>query len=112
MFDRRRYPEAWVLPEGERASARVRAGGDLVELRVSARAIVNHPGALILHLSCGERLLARLAFDRHDVWQERAAGPLPWDPGCPLVVRLPVEGARAPGVVSGIAIDGVEMRWR
>jgi hypothetical protein len=112
MFDRRRFPEAWVLPEGGAAEADVKAASDLVELRVAGRAIVNHPGALVLQISCGDRLLARIRFDQHDVWQERAAGPLPWEPGCPLVARVPADGVGPPGVVNGVAIDRIELRWR
>ena len=84
MFDRRRFPEAWVLPEGNAATATVRAAGDVVELRVTARAIVNHPGPLTLELACGELVVARIPFSQHEVWQERAAGPLAWQPGCAL----------------------------
>jgi hypothetical protein len=112
MFDRRRFPEAWVLPEGESARARVRAGGDLVELRIAARPIVNHPGRLELHLACGNRLLARIRFDAGDAWEERAAGPVPWTPGCPLVVSVPGDLSRPAGVSSGVAVDRVELRWR
>ncbi|HUP22340.1 MAG TPA: hypothetical protein VNB06_05310, partial [Thermoanaerobaculia bacterium] len=112
MFDRRRFPEAWMLPEGESAKARVRAGGDLAVLRVAARAILNHPGPLELQLGCGDRLLVRLPFDQHETWVEREAGPVPWEPGCELVARVASDHGRPEGVSNGLSIDRIELQWR
>jgi hypothetical protein len=112
VFDRRRFPEAWALREGESLSAPVRAGGDRLELVVVARFIRNRPIDLDLEILCGERPLGVLRWVEHDVWVERAVGPVAWTPGEPLVLRVPPpQGPGEPGVVNGVILDRVELRW-
>jgi hypothetical protein len=112
MFDRRRFPEAWALREGESLAAPVRAAGARATLVVHGRFIRNRPLVLDLELRCGERPLATLRWEEHDRWTAREVGPFEWTAGEPLVLRVPPpQGAGEPGVVNGVILDRVDFRW-
>jgi len=112
IFDRRRFPEAWALREGERLSAPVRAGGASVRLTLHARFIRNRPVGLDLELLCGDRAVATVRWEEHDRWERREVGPVAWTPGEPLVLRVPPPtGPGEPGVVNGVILDRIELRW-
>ncbi|HVS12307.1 MAG TPA: hypothetical protein VMV46_00145 [Thermoanaerobaculia bacterium] len=112
VFDRRRFPEAWALREGESLAAPVRAGGVRVTLELHGRFIRNRPLGLDLEVLCGDRPLATLRWEEHDRWTVRDIGPFEWTPGEPLVLRVPPpQGPGEPGVVNGVILDRVDFRW-
>ena len=112
IFDRRRFPEAWALREGESLSAPVRAGGETVRLVLHARFIRNRPVDLDLELFCGESRIATVRWEEHDRWEQRAVGPVAWTPGERLVLRIPPPtGPGEPGVVNGVILDRIELDW-
>ncbi len=115
-MDRTRFPEAWVLPEGTKATAPVVAGGPAVALAVRLRAIHNRPATLTLVARSGDHELGRLRLEPEGTagWHTLTLAAAPWTEGAPLVLEVPPGGEAQQadaGTQNGIAIDRVDLRW-
>ncbi len=112
VTDRLRYPESWILREYEVLEAPVRPGGASVRLRVRMRLIQNHPGQLTLRVlpAAGAAAAAEIATAQHDVWREVEVGPLPWSSSTLRLELVPDEPGRD-GVMNGLALDWIDLRW-
>jgi len=111
VIERTRYRGAWVLREGESATAPVVAGGEGLTLALEAYFARHHPGPLALELSAGGRPLATLELTTAEAWERYQLGDLPWPEGAnSLTVRVVPTGH--PGRPNGVALDRLELRWR
>jgi hypothetical protein len=111
-FDRRRFREAWVVPEGHRIEAPVVAAGDRVTITIEARFIENYEHPVELVVRAGRRLLGRLSFTQPGVWLTLQLGPVDWNNGESLILLVPRPGPETPPhTENGVAIDRVHLEW-
>jgi hypothetical protein len=110
VFDRLRFRESWVLPEGERMLARVEPGGARVTLVLHYRFIRNRPGPSRLVIAVGNERLGEVPLEEPEAWQRTTLGPVDWPVArSTLEVALPPPPAGAPQ--SGVALDRIELQW-
>lgn len=116
-FDRTRFPEAWTLPNGTELVVPVRPGGSQVEIEISRLFIRNRMEDMLLHV---ERHVGDGRYEpigglrlQQPGWHIDRLGPIDWGDADRLRLRT---GAplfdREPGVVNGVAVDWVHLRWR
>lgn len=114
VVHRTRFPEAWVLREGDQLQADVVAGGDSVLLELELRSIRNHPADLELRISSDGHELGSIQFgeEHHDRNQIVTLGPFAWDQGDGLKLTVSPPGPLTPsGVLNGIVLDRIRLHW-
>ncbi len=109
-FDRLRFPEAWVLPEGERLEARLEPGGARVSITLHHRPIENRSQPVRVSLRAGQDELAEISLSDPDVWQFTELGTFDWPSGEPL--RLEVLAPPPGSPHNGVAVDKLMLSWQ
>lgn len=115
IVDRTRFPEGWLLRQGEELRTEVIPGGDAATIELHLRAILNAPGGIALRIALGDAPVATLELARHEVWQVREVELDRWTGSGPaeLVVAIAPPGpSNPPGILNGVVIDHITFRWR
>lgn len=106
---RGRFRGGWVLLRRGRVVAPVVGGGEEASLRLHFQLLKPEPAPFEVHVSVGEREVARVSATEAGRWESVELGPFEWPPGEPLVIS----GPEGPGKVNknGVILDRAELEW-